>query len=103
VGPGIAASTSGYMPDPQLTLSKLSGGQWATIATNDNWCGAGTNQRLPQLVAARTGAGVLAVGSADAAMVQPLTTGTYLLGVNNVGATGLVLVEIYDAGPTILL
>ncbi|MDP3069352.1 MAG: immunoglobulin domain-containing protein [Opitutaceae bacterium] len=91
VGPGLTAVgvSSGFVADPRLTL--LTGS--TETAANDNWGGT------PALAAAMTQTGAFAIpaASGDAALLATLPPGQYSAKVEApAGATGLVLVEVYD-------
>jgi hypothetical protein len=91
IGPtlGSAFGVPGAVSDPQLTLFS---GQTA-IAANDNWGGDAT---LASAFAS-AGAFVLPATSRDAAVLASLEPGNYTVQVSGVsGATGIILVEIYD-------
>jgi uncharacterized repeat protein (TIGR03806 family) len=94
IGPALAASPfnlTGTLVDPVLTLYGPNSST-AIAATNDNWNSADA----PTFTT--NGAFMLPSGSADAAVVARLAPGAYTAQVtapNN--ATGLALVEIYDA------
>lgn len=89
IGPGLAGfGVTGFVPDPALTLFAASG---SVLRSNDNWdpASATTMQAV--------GAFALAANSRDAALVATLSPGSYTLQVAGVdGATGAVLVEIYE-------
>jgi len=92
IGPtlGSAFGLSGAVGDPQLVLRS---GQ-AVVATNDNW-GGGTTLGS---AFASVGAFALPAASRDAAVSVGLSPGSYTVQVSGVGgATGMILVEIYEA------
>lgn len=97
VGPGLSgAGVGNLLLDPQLTL--VNQRTHETIVTNDNW-GAGTAADVAALRSAmqKVGAFPLADGSKDAALLVTLDPGEYtalVFGAN--GATGIVLLEVYD-------
>ena len=88
IGPtlGTAFGVPGSMADPSLTIFR---GQ-TQIAANDNW-GGGTPLSD---VFASVAAFALPVASLDAAIVLPLTPGSYTAQVRGTGA-GDVIVEVY--------
>lgn len=96
VGPALAAppfNLPGMLADPVLTLF---GPNSATriAASNDNWSAA------DRAVFDQAGAFPLPAGSRDAALVARLAPGAYtalVAGAAGAGATGLALVEVYDA------
>ncbi len=91
VGPGLAPfGVAGALRDPALVVRAAAG---AEVARNDDWASAlGTTF-------ARTGAFPLSAGSADAALVAELPSGSYTAQVEGAGGTGgTALVELYDAG-----
>lgn len=88
-GPALTGfGVIGALADPSLEL--LAGS--TTVASNDNWLGADS------AVMAATGAFALPVNSKDAAVVTSLVVGSYTVPITPVvGATGVVLLEVYDA------
>ncbi len=95
VGPSLAPFNVGgaLLTDPILTLYRGA----AAIATNDDW----EISRSPEAVIAtaqRIGAFALNRASLDAALLITLEPGNYTAVVSSAdGATGIALVEIYDA------
>jgi hypothetical protein len=92
IGPGLSGVgvASGFVADPTLTLFA---GQ-RKIDENDDWGGSAA------LRAAFDGVGAFQVParSLDAALLAALQPGQYSVQVSGVqGATGLVLVEVYEA------
>ncbi len=111
VGPGLATQglTAGVLADPRLELY----GPTSTttpIQTNDNWgtqtANATTNAAAVtaiQQAEQRVGAFALPnTNSLDAVVLATLAPGNYTVQAKgpNANATGLVLVEVYDATPT---
>lgn len=94
IGPSLAAfGVSAPLSDPVLSLD--SGPQFTE--TNDDW-GSGPNPALIAATSARLGAFALPAGSRDAAMLSTFGGGSGTAMINgNVGATGTVLLELYDA------
>lgn len=95
VGPGLEPYGVGErLADPQIELVRQQDGKAIPIASNDNWGGTA------ELKAAfgKTGAFDLTKNnSRDAALVATVEPGIYTVVVSGVsGATGNVLVEIYD-------
>jgi len=91
VGPGISATVSGYLRDPQLRLYSGSG---AEVASNDDWAGGASLSAA----FAKTGAGALYPTSKDAALHESLTANVYTAHVSGAnGTTGVALAEAYDA------
>ena len=93
VGPGLAQfGVSGALADPQLTLFR---GQ-TRLASNDDWeKDSGTSAA----VFATLGAFALPSGSKDAALMLNLLPGAYTVHASGAaGSTGIVLIELYDAG-----
>ena len=90
VGPTLGTyGVTGFMSDPQLQLNLPQG----TTLTNDNWGGS----TLISNLAASLGAFSLDPASLDAVLLVTLDPGVYsaeALGVG--GASGVVLVEIYE-------
>ncbi|MDX2187942.1 MAG: endo-1,4-beta-xylanase [Opitutaceae bacterium] len=95
VGPGLQAfNVSGVLARPYLTLVKGD----KVIAANGGW-EANTDAQDLVNTSQRVGAFALAPGSADSAIVRTLDSGQYSVLVRGAdGGTGVVLVEIYDAG-----
>ncbi len=94
VGPALAAAPfnlGGMLTDPVLTLfGPNSATQIAAI--NDNWTATDA------AVFAAVGAFSLPAGGRDAALVARLAPGAYTAQISGAGgATGLALVEVYDA------
>lgn len=96
VGPALAAAPfnlPGMLPDPALTLFGPNS-TTRIAAANDNWAVA------DRVVFDQAGAFPLPAGSRDAALVARLAPGAYTAQVSaaaGTGATGLALVEVYDA------
>ena len=102
VGPTVGAApfnVGGAIADPKLTLIAAGG---ANLGSNDDWgtpVGAGA-ATAAQLSAAFTAVGAfnLPAGSKDAAMLVTLSPGNYTAQVTaSTGATGVGLVEVYEA------
>jgi hypothetical protein len=95
IGPSLAGhGVTGAVPDPVLTVVDANN---ATVAVNDNWA-AGGNSNQTAAVMARVGAFPLATDALDAALVSNLVPGGYsALVTGKVGATGVALMEAYDA------
>ncbi len=95
IGPGLAQfGVTDVLADPQISIHAT--GLRAAVASNDDWSGE------PAFIAATSAAGAftLAAGSKDAALIVSLPPGGYTVGVTGAGgATGNVLVEIYDLDP----
>jgi hypothetical protein len=111
IGPGLATQglTAGVLADPRLELY----GPTSTttpIQTNDNWgtqtANATTNAAAVtaiQQAAQRVGAFALPnTNSLDAVVLATLAPGNYTVQAKGptAAATGLVLIEVYDATPT---
>jgi outer membrane protein assembly factor BamB len=98
IGPALAAApfdVAGALAQPQLTLIDTSTN--ATVVTGTAWGGSAA---LASAFAA-AGAFALPAGSADAAVLETLSAGSYtseVAGVN--GTPGVALAEIYDTDPT---
>ena len=93
VGPGMAGQVSSALSDPILTIFSGS----TPILENNNWSDAENASDLAE-VARITGASALAAGSKDAGVLLELPPGVYTAHVRGVGgATGVALVEIYEA------
>jgi hypothetical protein len=93
VGPTLATEfgVTGALMTPELTLT---GERGSIIATNTSWGGtAALSQAFAQV-----GAFALPAGSADAALLETLPTGSYTAEVSGLnGSTGIALAELYDA------
>jgi len=94
VGPTLGAApfnVSGVLVDPQFTVIPL--GQSVAVGGNDNWGGTAALQAA----FAQAYAFALPAASKDAAAIMTLPPGGYTVEVSSVtGATGVVLVELYD-------
>jgi hypothetical protein len=91
VGPGLAGAVADHLADPQLHLYA---GDGTPVADNNDWAGT------PALseAFARTGAGALAAGSKDAALLAALPGRLYTAHVSGAGGgRGVALAEAYDA------
>ncbi len=91
IGPTLAEfGVGGALADPRLRLFN-SGGE--LVIENDDWGGAAS------LAAAfgQHGAFALAAASRDAALLVPLRTGAYAAHVTSAAASGVALVEAYEA------
>lgn len=96
VGPGLAElGVAGSLSDPVMKV--LRGDD--VIAQNDNWGEQpGAAPLAPAM--ATVGAFPLRVGSRDAALLLDLPPGNYTVQVSGAGgATGVALVEVYEATP----
>jgi hypothetical protein len=96
-GPALTAfGLDGALPNPKLELYRGT----TKIQENDEWSLA-TNAADIIATAARTGAFPLTAASADAVLLTTLDPGGYTAQVSSVtGASGVALVEVYDAGST---
>jgi hypothetical protein len=109
IGPGLTDlgfSSDAVLGDPRLVIRNVAG---QTIATNDNWTAAGTtaNAAMLNIVFRAVGAFPLRAGSNDAALVNALAPGSYLLqaaatpvatatGGSILSPNGTVLIEVYE-------
>jgi len=93
VGPGIAAAVPTALTDPRLELYRFQGGSFAKVDENNDWVNS------PEMLEtrARLGASALAVGSKDASLLKEVARGVYTAHVTSSGASGVALVEAYDA------
>lgn len=102
VGPSLSGfGVPGALTDPTLELFNQSA---ASVGRNDNWTTAtdGTPATAIASVAARVGAFELGAATADAAIYATLAPGAYTAQMSGAGiATGVGLVEIYDASETV--
>lgn len=94
VGPTLVDfQVPGFLLDP--TVSLLSGS--TVLATNDNWSSA-TNAAEIVTTSANLGAFPLPQGSLDAVVMVPVQSGKeYTAQIAAKGATGVALLEVYDA------
>jgi hypothetical protein len=96
IGPGLNTffGLAGYLTDPLLTLFNSVPAQ---IAQNDNWGGTATLINAE----ATLGAFTVPANSLDAMLYLPEPVASYSAEVSGVGtATGVALVELYDADPS---
>ena len=95
---GVAGATlanlgvTGVLPDPQIKLSAGS----TSIDSNDNW-GQAANASVVVTTAQTFGAFPLPIGSVDAVLLRSFVPGAYSVQATGGGATGIALMEIYDA------
>lgn len=96
-GPALADfGVTGALADPTLSIVN---GQSTVVAQNDNW-EIGGNSAAIVAASTRLGAFQFKTGSRDAAVLATLPPGSYTAIVSGVGgATGVALVETYDADP----
>ena len=91
VGPTLTQyGVSGVLADPQLKLFNSAGVQ---IGQNDDWGG----DAALSAAFTRTGAFALPTTSKDAALLTPLTGGSYTAYITAAAGTGVALLEAYDA------
>jgi hypothetical protein len=84
---------TGTLPEPRLVLIDSAG---QTVAQNEN--GSGPDAAAISEASSRLGAFALPPGSTDAALLVTLAPGSYTAQVFGAGsATGVALVEVYDA------
>ena len=96
VGPTLATyDVAGTLTDPELTLRRSSDN--VAVAYNDDWYLA-PNRDAMVSAATPLGAFPLAANSADAAWYGDLTAGSYTAPILDDRGTGIVLLELYDAG-----
>ena len=93
VGPGISSSVPTALTDPRLELFRFQGGAFSKVDENDDW----VNSAAVRETRARLGASALAAGSKDASLLREVSGGVYTAHVASGGATGVALVEAYDA------
>ncbi len=98
-GPTLAGfGVAGFLIDPVMTLKRTVGMASVDVASNNDW---GTNANAAEIAATATtvGAFPLGEGSRDAALLIDLEPGGYTVVTEGVGgATGVAIVEVYDAG-----
>jgi outer membrane protein assembly factor BamB len=95
VGPTLANfSVTGALADPRITLFS----DRTQMAVNDDW-GQAANAANISATASAVGAFPLPGGSRDSAWLNTLSSGGYTVQVDGAGgATGVALMEAYDAG-----
>ena len=98
IGPALSQFQLAGMPDPRLDV--FSGE--VRVGSNDNWSVVEQGFNNPGFSVSDTAAGVgafpLPLGSRDAALVLPLSSGLFTSHVSSTdGRSGVVLVEAYDA------
>ena len=96
-GPALTGfGVTGALADPTLAIVDQNG---VTLAQNDNWESDGRAAAIGA-AATRLGAFQFRTGSRDAAVLVTLPAGSYTAVVSGTGAaTGVALVEVYDADP----
>lgn len=93
LGPTLASlGVTGSLADPRIKVFKGS----ATVLENDNWS-TNTNAAAMLETATRLGATPVPTGSADAGVLARVAPGVYTAHVSANGATGVALMEVYDA------
>jgi hypothetical protein len=108
VGPTLGAApfnVAGVLANPRLEV--YGGNSQTPVLTNDDWgnqTGGATQVAAIQQAIQRAGAfGFVGANSADAAVLVTLPPGPYTVQAkspaNNLAATGVVLVEVYDVTP----
>lgn len=91
IGPALGGfGVTGFLEDPRIDLLRETG---SVLAGNDDWEGAGV-----AATAAQVGAFPLAPGSRDAALVQTVSPGAYMVAATPARGTGRgnLLIEVYD-------
>jgi sugar lactone lactonase YvrE len=99
VGPTLSVfGVTGFLPQPVLTVYDSSN---TVIGTNSGWdSGTSTNTAAVSAVSQQVGAFALAAKSGDCALILTLNPGAYSAQVAGAGgATGIALVEVYQAPP----
>ena len=92
----IPFGVTGAIPRPTLTLYR----DTQILAANTGWNTAANSPDI-RSAAARIGAFAFAENSADSALLATLAPGNYTAQITAAnGATGVALVELYDADPT---
>jgi uncharacterized protein (DUF1800 family) len=97
VGPSLSRfGVTGFLPNPRIRLFTES----SDVALNDDWSASPDAAAIAE-AAHELGAFALTRDSRDAAILTTLQPGAYTLHVTDaaVDATGVVLVELYDADP----
>jgi hypothetical protein len=97
IGPSLSQfGVTGVLPDPQIAV--FSG--TTQIASNSQWGSGSSTPAQMSTAAAQVGAFPLVSGSKDAALLLTLQAGAYTVQVTSLSnATGVALVEVYDASP----
>ncbi len=86
LGPSLAGSIAGALPDPQLSLVNNLG---QVVASNNNW--------QDTQAAEISGAGLAPTNALESAILAPLLPGSYTAILSDVnGFTGVGLIEIYN-------
>lgn len=106
VGPSLARfGVPAPLANPAMRVQRWNsalrggGGDWEPYAGNDDWT-SNANQAELAAVAAEVGAFTLGDPSLDAALLLDVMPGRYTVVADGVaGATGVAIVEAYDAGP----
>lgn len=99
VGPTLAGfGVGGSLADPVLTVLSSAG---TTLVSSDDWGvpAGGVAPSDVSLAASTVGAFPLVPNSRDAALLITLRPGAYTAQVTGKGATGVVLVEVYEVAP----
>jgi hypothetical protein len=98
IGPALTGfGVAGVLPDPVLTITDADN---STVATNDNWS-SGTNSNQTAAISTRVGAFTLVSNALDSELLANLPSGSYSAAITDkAGATGVALVEAYDAATT---
>jgi hypothetical protein len=94
VGPALApAGVTDHNPDPNLQLFD---GNGTRVADNDDWAYSNQTDILPSIFT-KVGAGQLADGSYDSALLITLRPGVYSAQANGrSGETGVIVIEVYE-------
>ncbi|HYD85505.1 MAG TPA: hypothetical protein VEA63_15670, partial [Opitutus sp.] len=94
VGPALAAAgITDHNPDPNLQLFD---GNGTRVADNDDWAYSNQTDILPSIFT-KVGAGQLADGSYDSALLITLRPGVYSAQANGrSGETGVIVIEVYE-------
>lgn len=95
IGPTLGSfGVGGFLADPEL---KLYGGGSILLLSNNDWSVPSTAGDALATLFASTGAFTLNPSSKDAALRSVVQPGAYTAQVSSSGATGIALVELYDA------
>lgn len=96
VGPTLGAfGVQGALEDPQLSITRMDGGEQTLVATNDDWSDD-SKASLAETAADLVGGFALPRGSEDAAVFVQLEPGTYTATLSGADASsGVGLIEVY--------
>jgi hypothetical protein len=101
VGPALGAfGVTGFLPNPQMILQRLSGSNYVPQAANTDW---GLNTNTSEIIATSqaTGAFPLPAGGLDSALLVDLPSGQYsVVASDSASRGGIAIIELYDTAGT---